>query len=156
MHIEPFTIKPPDGIACTFGIVQSDTEDQIPAILVAAFSGVYPDGSYGNSHGHYIAYSTVHGLAAIDPYGLILDFRELEYRWGNTLLLVFEYVSRFMDYEEESEPKFPIVVVTSDKCTDAFLSLVTPTGKPVPQWHFDDMTAAIEYSIREANRWMDA
>lgn len=156
MRIEQFQLTPPDGIDCTFGVVRADADNQIPKILVVAFSGTYPDGSLGNSHGHYIAHSTVHALAAIEPWCLILDFRELKYHWGNTLLLVFDHVSRFMDDGEDSGTQFPIAVVTSDKCRDAFLSLVTRTGDSAPDWHFNDINAAIDYAIREANTWIDA
>lgn len=156
MRIEQLTITPPDGIDCSFGVVRGEGEDRVPKILVASFSGIYPDGSRGNSHGHYIAYSTMHGLAAIEPWCLILDFRELDYKWGNTLLLVFDHVSRFMDDAEEPTMRFPIAVVTSEKCRDAFLSLVTRTGDSPPEWHFNDIELAIEYAIREAIAWIDA
>lgn len=154
-RIQPVQIGAPRGIECSFGRVESDGDDELPKVLVVAFSGEYPDGSAGNSHGHYIAYSTVLGLAAFEPWCLILDFRELVYRWGNTLLLVFDQISRFMD-GDNTQTRFPVAVVTSPKCRDAFLSLLTKPGDASVDWHFDDMPSAIEYAIREAHHWIDA
>ena len=155
MKIRQVDFESPVGISCSIGVVDDSSTSDLPSILVVSFAGTYPEGSRGNNHGHYIAASTVHGLAIFDPWCVVLDFRDLDYRWGNTLLLVFEYIERFMG-GDEGDPSFPVVVVTSDKCREAFLSLVTPTGGQPPEWHFDDVDAALSYAVLRANEWIDA
>lgn len=63
----------------------------------------------------------------------------------------------FRDGElEPNEPAFPIVVVTSEKCRAAFFSLVTPArSKKEPEWHFDDLDAAIQYAVKMVEEWFD-
>ncbi len=146
----------PPGITCRYFLADAAQTDG-RTILVVAFQGEYPDGSRGNAHGAYIATATLHGLHAFDADCLILDFRGLSYRWGNTLLKVLQDVSQFKDAEAgPDEPPFPIAVVTSEKCREAFLSLVTPMGRPTPGWHFDDIDAAIQYGVKKANEWLDS
>jgi hypothetical protein len=147
-------LKVPDGIACRYFLVDPQQTDR-NIILVAAFEGTYPDGSGGNAHGTFISSAALHGVHGFNADCLILDFRRLSYRWGNRLLAVFRDVARFKDAGcEPDEPPFPMVVVTSDRCKDAFLSLVTPVGQPTPEWHFEDMDAAIEYGIKKAEEWL--
>ena len=121
-------------------------------VLVSAFEGHYPAGSLGNDHGRYIACETMCGLYAFEPNCVVLDFRKLEYRWGNTLLKVFQDISQLKDTgAAPDEPPFPVIVVTSPLCSPGFLSLVTPCGGSAPTWHFDDVDAAITYAVRAAN-----
>jgi hypothetical protein len=155
MKLEPRHITTPDGIAVSYSEVCDSGDSEFPKLLCVSFSGVYPEGSRGNQHGEFVARSTLTGMAHFEPWGLILDFRELEYSWGNTLLEVFEYVARF-ERPDPGEPDFPIVVVTSEKCRDAFLSLVTPTGKTAPDWHFDSIDSAIQHVAKLASEWIDA
>ena len=119
MEIQTVEISKPNDIDCTYGVIVDSEDADLVSVLVVSFSGTYPPGSLGNPHGHFITRATIHGLAAFDPLCVLIDLRELQYTWGNTLLSVFEHVNRYMRYDD-SEPKFPIVVVTSGKCRDAF------------------------------------
>ena len=156
MDIHPVAIPTPDGISCEYGILHDEGEERLPRVLVVSFAGQYPTGSEGNPHGHFIAHATIHGLSAFNPWCLILDMRELSYQWGNSLLAVFDDADRYMSGDDDSPVRFPIVVVTSSKCRDAFLSLVTPHGGARPEWHFDDMEPAIAYALAKAREWIDA
>lgn len=145
----------PSGIDCKFYMPDQSRTDSTD-ILVVSFSGVYPDGSLGNKHGFYIALQTMFGVHAFDPDCIILDFRNLEYRWGNTLLKVFQDISDVKDSgKNEEEPFFPVLAVTSQKCEAAFLSLVTPSGHPKPDWCFNNIDQAIEIGVRKAKEWLD-
>ena len=73
------TIDRPSGLDSKFSMVHGNGEN-IPPILVVNFDGSYPDGSAGNKHGNYIASMTLLGLSSFDPWCVILDFRNLEYR----------------------------------------------------------------------------
>lgn len=143
----------PEGIACRYFLVDREQVGR-RRILVVAFEGEYPDGSRGREHGAYIASASLHGVNAFDAHCLILDLRGLAYRWGNTLLAVFQDVSQFKDGDlEPEEPPFPIVAVTSDRCREGFLSLVTPVGQAAPEWHFEDMDAAIDHALKKVEEW---
>ena len=143
----------PAGISCRYFLVPPEQAGR-RTILVVAFEGEYPEGSRGNGHGAYIASEALHGVCAFDADCLLLDFRALEYRWGNSLLRVFQDVSQFKDGElEPGEPAFPVVVITSEKCKHAFLSLITPTGQSAPEWHFEEIDPAIEYAQRKIEEW---
>ncbi|WP_457332596.1 hypothetical protein [Rhizobacter sp. P5_C2] len=147
------TPRVPHGISCRYFLVDPSQAGR-RTLLVVAFEGEYPDGSRGNAHGAYVATAALHGLHAFDADGVVLDFRGLTYRWGNTLLKVFEDIGRFKDTDlEPGEPRFPVVVVTSERCRSAFLSLVTPTGQPAPDWHFDEIDEAIEFGLAWIDRW---
>jgi hypothetical protein len=145
----------PAGISCRYFLSDPAQTDR-QKILVAAFAGEFPDGSRGNPHGRYIASCTLHGLRAFSADCVILDLRDLTYRWGDALLAVFDDIAQFKDAGGDPGcPPFPVAVVTSEKCRDAVLSLVTPRGREPPEWHFEDMDSAIEYGVRKANEWLD-
>ena len=145
----------PKGLSCRFFLADWAQTDRM-TVLVASFDGEYPDGSLGNGHGAYIATSALHGLKAFDADCVILDFRGMTYRWGNGLLQVFADIAQFRDSDgKPGEPAFPVLVVTSEKSQAAFLSLVTPNGRAVPDWHFDDIDAAIAHGARKAREWLD-
>jgi hypothetical protein len=156
IELKEETYQAPGGIAHTYlfpvegGTVNYD-------ILIVSFSGTYPRGSSGNAHGQYISIMTMFGLHTFDPMCIILDLRDLAYTWGNTLLKVFQDVSQFMDDPREpGAVPFPILAVTSDKCRDAFLSLITPLEGTPTKLHFEDIEAAIEAAKAEGQRWLDS
>jgi hypothetical protein len=143
----------PSGLSCSYYLVDP-LQVNHRTVLVVSYGGIYPDGSRGNAHGRFIAVSAVHGLHAFDADCVILDLRDLSYQWGNTLLQVFQDISQFKDCGgEPREPTFPVAVVTSEKCQVAFLSLVTPTGKSAPAWHFDNFDEAIRYATAKIEEW---
>ncbi len=131
---------------------QTDNMD----ILIVSFLGTYPSGSLGSSYAKYISLMSLHGLQYFEPECLILDFRELDYQYGNSLMGVFQDISIFKDAnKEENEPFFPVLVVTSDKCKDGFLSLVTQNGQAEPSFHFSDLSKAIDRGVTLGRQWLD-
>ena len=148
-------IQKPEGIECKYFMPESKSTDGTD-VLILSVSGVYPDGSRGNEHAAYIAVMAIQGLQAFDPAAFILDLRDLEYRWGNSILGVFQEVSRHMDVDkEENEPSFHIFCCTSEKSTAGFLSLVTPSNGTVPDWHFEDIDLAISKAANAGKQWLD-
>jgi len=149
-------IRPPGNLRCQFSVVDRQDDSKVP-VLTIEFSGDYPEGSQGNKHGEYIAAMGLLGASIFDPWAIILDFRNLNYRWGNTLLKVFQDLSRFMDAENQpGEPEFPVIVVTSEKSRGGILSLLTPNGAMEPSWHFNNIEAAIKAAFEAAQQWIDA
>ncbi|MCG8587605.1 MAG: hypothetical protein MI757_23095, partial [Pirellulales bacterium] len=86
--------------------------------------GTYGHGSEGKHDAGFIAGKTMQGLGAYDPSCLVLDFRNMSYEWGNSLLGAFQEVDQYMNEEGQQEGLFPVLVVTSDLCRAAFLSLI--------------------------------
>jgi len=145
----------PESLRCRLLLADRKQTDRM-TVLVVAFDGDYPDGSLGNAHGAFIATSALHGLKAFDADCVILDFRGMSYRWGNTLLQVFEDIAQFKDAGgEPGAPAFPVLVVTGERSQAAFLSLVTPTGQPAPSWHFTDIDAAIAHGAPRSKEWLE-
>jgi hypothetical protein len=144
----------PSGISCKFfSPVEIDTNNM--DILVVSYFGKYPEGSMGIAHGAYIAVMAMQGVHLFAPDCVILDFAELEYLRGNTLLRVFQDISTFKDCEKEPEaPYFPVLVVTSKKSRDGFLALVAPNGSPEPNWHFSTIQDAVYAGSRLASKWL--
>ena len=145
----------PEGLRCRFLLADPAQTDRM-RVLVVSFEGEYPEGSLGNGHATYIATSTLTGLKAFDADCVILDFRAMTYRWGNSLLQVFHDVAQFRGEEgEPGAPPFPVLAVTSERSRAGFLSLVTPTGRPAPDWHLEDIDEAIAHGVRRAREWLD-
>jgi len=145
----------PSGLTCRF-LLPDRRQTEGRTVLVVSFEGEYPPGSLGNAHGAFIATSSLHGLKAFDADCVILDFRAMSYSWGNTLRQVFDDIAQFRDAGSgPGEQPFPVLAVTSMLSQAAFLSLVTPSGRSTPPWHFDDVDAAIAYGVRKANEWLD-
>jgi hypothetical protein len=148
-------IETPNGIGCKYFAPYKEGIDCY-GVLIVSFYGRYPDGSQGSPHAEYISRMTMQGLQAFDATCVILDFRELIYSFGNTLLLFAQDITAFKDSgKEEGQPNFPVVVVTSDKCRDGFLSLIGSADYGEPSWHFSDINDAIEYVIIKANEWLE-
>lgn len=148
-------IHKPEGIVCKY-FMPDPVSTQGTDVLILSVNGVYPDGSLGNEHAAYIAVMAIQGLQAFNPEAFILDLSDLEYRWGNSILGVFQDVSRFMDADkEENEPYFPVFAVTSEKSTAGFLSLITPSNESPPEWHFKDINQAIEKAASAGKAWIE-
>ena len=148
-------MEPPEGLDCRFLIPDTKQTEKMN-ILIVAVRGEYPEGSKGNYHGNYIACMSVYGLLLHDPDCIIFDFSEMYYTWGNTLIKPFQDISQFRDADkEENEPAFPILAVTSRKCREAFLSLMTVAGEDEPEWHFGDLNKAIRFGVKAAKKWLD-
>jgi hypothetical protein len=104
----------------------------------------------GNGDGEFISAVTLAGVVAFGGGCLVLDFSAVDYSWGNTLLKVFGDVSQYMN-----EPDFPVLVVTSERCRPAFLSLIGRTDETAPEWHFSNLEEALGAAWEAAQRWYD-
>lgn len=102
--------KDPEDLSVQFSCRDADSE-RYPAVLVAAFVADIPDGSAGKAWGVAITRHTLAALATFQPLALVLDFRGLSYRWGDSLLGVYQAVEEYLG---EPGGEFPIVTVVSD------------------------------------------
>lgn len=125
-------------------------------VLVVKVSGCYRPGSQGNPDARYIRAMVTAGLIAYDPVCLILDFSQLEYTWGNSLLGVFQDVDTLMNDPEEPEaPAFPVFIVSGPDCHHALLSLTDTRSDTQPDWLFDRLDEAMASSFIKGQQWLD-
>jgi hypothetical protein len=75
---------------------------------------------------------------------LVLDFRDMGYVMGNSMLGVFQEVSTWQEARGGGASPYSISVVTSDRCHDGLLTLVTPPPYEKPKWFFEDLESALE------------
>jgi len=150
------TPSSPEGLSCKFYLRERSGDDKID-VLIVSFFGDYPKGSLGNEHGSFIARKAIEGLMSFSVEAIILDFREMNYTYGNTLLKVFEDIYQYMDAgNDDDDPIFPILVVLSDKNRTGILSLLTPVGsESMPDFCFDDMDEAIAEATEKGAYWLD-
>ncbi len=145
----------PTGIDSTFYLTEDAGPENV-SVLVVTFAGEYPDGSLGNKRADYMKAVAVYGLASFDPDAVVLDFRDLSYRWGNSLLGVFQVISQFCDQEREpDEPYFPVAIAASEKCMPGLSSLLVPADMDKPENLFENLDAAILYARKKAREWLD-
>jgi len=146
----------PVSIGCKYFTPKEELIDKIE-VLIVSFFGEYPNGSKGKNHGTYISKKTVSGIIDFNPDALILDFRELEYNWGNSLLAVFQDLEQLKNAGNTSnEPNFPILILTSEKSKTGILSLLTPAeSNSVPDFIFEDINLAIKEAAKRGKYWLD-
>ena len=111
-------------------------------ILVVKYSGVFGWGSGGNGDATYMGSMAKAGIQAFRPQGVIHDFSELSYEWGDELLGA-------MLIGTEIRPKARAVVV-SPKCEAAVRTLCFDdprSTEPLEKigWVFRTLDAAREY-----------
>lgn len=90
-----------------------------PDILVIRYVGTYRDGSEGRGDALYIVATAAAARRAWWSPCTILDFRELEYHWGDEM----EWVSS-ITRDGVIDIGAPFAVVVGDKCRDALQSLL--------------------------------
>lgn len=112
-------------------------------VVVASFGGVVPRGSAGGGHANYIRVWTEAAVQLSDARGLVLDFRELEYTMGNSMLGVFHAIAELQDRGHLMDLPRAFTMVTSERCHHSMVSLVTPDRMPVPGWIFSDFDEAL-------------
>ena len=114
-------------------------------ILVISYSGVYGIGSKGNGDAHYMHAMGTFGMEFSNAAGLILDFRKLNYKWGDMM----DYV---LNLPHEARPRpIPFAIIFGEKNRKALGTLFfgtksrkSPTRK---EWAFD--------TFEEAWKWVD-
>jgi len=116
---------------------------------VCAFSGDY----LGEDDGHFVASQTIAGLFAYGSVGLVLDFRELNYTQGITLIKVFKDVSETQNGEHDPLP-FPVGICVSSKCQEGVLTLLKKDA--LDGFIRDDFAGLLGFLQGEAQRWLDA
>ncbi|MCG8577187.1 MAG: hypothetical protein MI810_20055 [Flavobacteriales bacterium] len=111
-------------------------------IMVVKYTGKYGIGSAGNGDAHYMYGRGEYGLSVYDPMGVILDFTDLDYQWGDKMDMVFDVGTRQFNKE------FPRALVVGDACKEAIGTLILGTSDlpaSSEEWIFESLEEAWTY-----------
>ncbi len=89
-----------------------------PNFLWLKYSGEYKPGSEGKGDALFIMASAEAAHKAWYSKGVVFDFTDLEYTWGDEMSWVFGF-----GYDRVTRCEYPVAIVVSDKCSDALKSL---------------------------------
>lgn len=112
-------------------------------ILIASFSGVYRVGYEGKADARLIHALGQAGVIAWDPDGVILDFSELDYQWGDNLRDILD-----IGEQEFGIEGLPQAIVVGPRCERAVRSLFAwpgPGRSESSEWIFSDFEQAWNY-----------
>ena len=138
----------PKGIRTKFYRVDTSVA-RYNSIAVVSFHGKMPDGSKGKDHGRYIAAQTVYWMTYIDALAVVMDFRDLHYRWGDSVIGAFQSINeRFRDDWEDLGMALPIKLLSSEKSSG-----LQSFGAD-PSIFCTDMDEAIRACSRDVEIWM--
>lgn len=93
--------------------IQNLRDTKLIDILIISFQGKYRNGSSGSPDAGLIKGIVKLGVCVFDPFGLIIDLRDLEYNWGDDFDLIFE-----------EEMHINSVLLIGEKCRKAMSTLM--------------------------------
>lgn len=113
-------------------------------IFVIKYIGKHGVGAAGNGDAQDMYAKGEFGLDIFEPSGVILDFQELDYVWGDMLELVFD-VGAYKSINIE----FPKALVIGDNCAKAIGTLIhgidSKESATTKEWIFDNFEEAWRY-----------
>jgi hypothetical protein len=115
-------------------------------MIVIKFKGVYRLGSGGNGDAQYMYAMGKAALAAWYCAGVILDWSELDYQWGDLLEKVLD-----IGAHQYVDAPFPTAVVVGPQCEEAVRTLLGLDSKGTIEdigFVFRDLTSACHYIDR--------
>lgn len=123
-------------------------------IMILKFSGEYGFGSGGNSDAIYMSAIGEAVVEAWEPSGLILDFSELAYEWGDMIERVFD-VGR----AKYGDIPFPTALIVGERSEEAIRTLILGVYSDQTiddiDWVHRDLESAwtyIEHKLAEYDR----
>ena len=134
-------------------------------ILVCKFSGIYKSGCEGYEDAQFIGSMINAGLAAWeDTIGLIVDFSDLDYIWGDNLVFGYNHVYRtYLENKnlslEERGCNFRYAIqsalIVGPKCQEAIRTLILGENSEEPidtiPWIFHDIESAFKFIEKQIN-----
>ncbi len=112
-------------------------------LLVMKFVGTYGVGSSGNGDARYMAAVTKAAIEFTEPWGIIYDFTQLSYVWGDMMDYVLSVGKGRWD-----EGDLPVAIVVSEKCEPAIRSLLQM------EMDIQDLTL-LHHSVTSAVEYVD-
>ena len=126
-------------------------EEELP-VMIARFTGIYRRGSEGNPDGNFMFAKLNEHASIWDPACIILDLRELEYTFGNTLLNSLRFFAVTNKLEAD---QLLVIVVVSSKCREAIEGLLGAFVKNHPIDLLEDMDEALKRAEKMIKEYLD-
>lgn len=130
----PWDLSAESAIRCRFSLTPT-SNSQYHRILTVHFCGLYRMGCQGGPDATYMEAMTAAALVATRPEGLIFDFTDLDYRWGDDLESLYDICSNW-PYRGAD---LPYAVVLGKDCRTAVISLACQGQvlQEPKEWMFD-------------------
>jgi hypothetical protein len=90
-----------------------------PAFKVISYHGEYRYGSGGNADARYIVATATAAHKAWFTEGIVIDFSDLKYEWGDEMEWVLNIAQ-----SGPTKCSFPLVIIVGDKCKPALQTLI--------------------------------
>ena len=129
--------QPNDLSALQYSFSQTEAKTQYDRnrILMVTFQGVYGHGSHGSLDAHFMKAVIHFGRESFTPMGIILDFRQLDYQWGDEMGLPIDAA-----HVRCVRP----TILISDLCREGMTSFVRAEMFSEPEtWLFEDIESAV-------------
>ena len=108
-------------ITCNFWTPSENQPEEGEGILVIKFEGVADnDAEFFGGYNYMLAMIGA-GKSVWESGGLILDFTELEYSWGDNMSSVIGIAREGGEWHEE---EMPLAIAVSSKCSEGMISLI--------------------------------
>jgi hypothetical protein len=117
---------------------------QAPEFLVIRYFGSYRDGAEGEPDARYILAAAAAAREAWWSHSTILDFRELQYRWGDNM----RWVTR-IGWDSGMRLHWPLAVVVGERCRDAMRSLLRDEYQGLCVESLEEAFALCRQKVRE-------
>lgn len=124
---------------------------QTPAFKVISYKGEYGYGAGGKSDALYICATAKAAHSAWYTQGIIIDFSDLKYEWGDEMSWVFGIAQ-----EGPTKCEFPLVVLVGSKCKQAIQSLIPSEYHELCSESFEDAVVLLERKSLEYKRCLAA
>ncbi|SRX75278.1 hypothetical protein [Aequorivita antarctica] len=126
--------------------------DSDQKFFVGSFTGGYKYGSLGNNDGLYIYSKLVAVYFLYDTLSaLVLDFRNLDYSFGNTLLKSLNFFYETCSDDDEKLKKIAVIVSQKNKIAiEELLRLVKENNCVI----FNDYDKALAFASLEATKYL--
>ncbi|MBW8639356.1 hypothetical protein K1W69_19335 [Hoeflea sp. WL0058] len=118
-------------------LVFADHRRNMFSALLVRFAGEYGPGSHGRPDARLIEAVLLMGVALTGTQAAILDFRQMEYVWGDDMS-AFLRIYRFYPFE------VPVVLIVSDLNSYALGTLAQALGYDPNEIFFQDMESAVQ------------
>jgi hypothetical protein len=117
-QLEPLDLTDFLTIRSSAFLYRSPLEDA-PTVLILKFAGLYHPGSSGSPDATFISAVRDAAMLHHEPDGLVLDFSELEYQWGDDLDNLLPNDEALYYWRQT-----PMAVVIGSKCREAIRTLI--------------------------------
>jgi len=134
------------GIICDFTITEDNT------ILFVKALGKYRSGSDGNCDGLYLFSVLVAYYFVYEPISMILDVRDLEYSWGNTILKSLNF---FNEVARDNDEKNKVIIIIHSDENQQAITGVLKMLKDGKQILCKDPDEAFGIAIEKVQKYLD-